>query len=419
MSQVLITDRGQKSWRLPRTKLQLALLIFSPLVYSVDGDPYRAIEVVIVGMLSLLIAIPNMYRLTPSVRSGMAYVLAIAFLIAVQPAFVERASFIYNLQFIVVLLACFLPSLYLSNCNPIRAAGGIVFVYKALRGLFGVSLVSLIVSSVAVVGEVYTEGGAFQQRAFSWLGDSFSPVMVFFFYYHLFRRNAIGVLLSAACIVIIMQAKMAIGMATLGYLIYLFMFGKRTFRLFLAAVVALGVLFLPVIFKLAAANIHGFEYTLNTRLFSFDAGWAFFQSSPWFGVGANQTFSLLSEGFDVTAFDRFDSDLPFYEFFQIHNSLIRMLAELGLVGFLLFAAFCMAIIRQSQAILASAHASPRSDSRALLMACALWLISFVLFYQTTGWFEPGHPQLSWLITIFTLMKFTSRSIIYQQYYAKN
>ena len=86
-----------------------------------------------------------------------------------------------------------------------------------------------------------------------------------------------------------------------------------------------------------------------------------------------------------------------------------MLAELGLIGFLLFAGFCVTIIRQSFTVLASAHASPRGDSRALLMACALWLISFVLFYQTTGWFEPGHPQLAWLMCFLTLMNFAAHA----------
>jgi hypothetical protein len=97
--------------------------------------------------------------------------LAIALLIAVQPAFIAGAGLFYNLKFMVVLLFCFLPTLYLSNCHPARAAGAMVFVPKALRGLFGVSMISLIVSSMAGVGEVYTEGGALQQRAFSWLGD--------------------------------------------------------------------------------------------------------------------------------------------------------------------------------------------------------------------------------------------------------
>lgn len=398
-------SRNASSRRAPSVRLLLALLIFSPLVYSEDGDPYREYEVVIVGMLFLLIAIPNMYRLRPRVRSCMAYVLAIACWILLQPVFVESASLIYNLKFIVVFLACFLPSLYLSNCNPLRAPAGVAFVSKGLWFLFALSVASLVVSSVTGLGEVYSDRDSFQQRAFSWLGDSFSPVMAFFLYYFAFRRNALGVLLSATCLVFVMQAKMATGMATFGYLIYLFTFGKRTTRLFLFAALVLTVLFLPVVYELAAANIHNFEYSLNNRFLSIDAGLAFFQSSPWFGVGANQTFTLLSGGFDVTALDRFDSELLFYQFFQIHNSFIRIMAELGLIGFLLFAAFCMAIIRQSHAVLTSAHAMPRGDSRALLMACALWLISFVLFYQTTGWFEPGHPQLSWLICFLTLMNF--------------
>jgi hypothetical protein len=41
----------------------------------------------------------------------------------------------------------------------------------------------------------------------------------------------------------------------------------------------------------------------------------------------------------------------------------------------------------------------------------LWVISFLLFYQTTGWFEAGHPQLSWLLLFSTLSRVFSRRSI--------
>jgi O-antigen ligase len=390
-------------------KFLLTLLILTPLIYSNDGDNYRAYKVVIVGMLFLLIATPKLHRLALWVRSGTAYVLAIALLIAIQPAFVDGAEILYNLNFLVALLSCFLPTLYLSNCQPARARAGIAFVHKPLGFLFGISVISLLVSAFTGVGEVYTQDGELQIRAFAWLGDSFSPVMVFFLYYYAFGRKAIGVLLAAGCIVTVMQAKMAILMAVLGYLVYLLLFGRWKTRLFLTAVIALSVLVLPAMFEMVVGIIPNFEHSLNNRLLSFDAGWTYFWSSPWFGVGANQTFTLLSKNFDVTTLFRFDKDLPYYEFFQIQNSFLRILAELGLIGFLLFIAFCAVIVRRSYAVLVSAHALPPGNSRTLSMACALWLISFVLFYQTTGWFEPGHPQLMWLICFLTLMNFYIRA----------
>jgi hypothetical protein len=46
--------------------------------------------------------------------------------------------------------------------------------------------------------------------------------------------------------------------------------------------------------------------------------------------------------------------------------------------------------------------------RAIVQASSLWVIAFVLFYQTTGWFEAGHPQLSWLLLFSTVSSMFSR-----------
>jgi O-antigen ligase len=390
-------------------KLALTLLVFSPLVYSADGDPYRAYKVLLIGALFLLISPPKINLLTFRFRYTAASVLAIALLIAIQPIFVVRAELLYNLKYIIALLACFLPSLCFMNRSPIDVTSQLVFIDKALHVLFGVAILSLVLSSVTGLGEIYSEGRQFQQRSFAWLGDSFSPVMVFFLFYFFFRRSFIGVLISAVCLIGIMQAKMAIGMAAFGCLIYILIFGKQTARLILIAVVGLVFLFLPKIFDLAFTHIFNFEYSLNNRLLSFDSGLLFFQSSPWLGVGANQTFTLLSSSFDITTLNRYEGGILYYDFFQIHNSFIRILAELGFIGFLLFTAFCLTIIRQSYGILKLWHSIQQNHARALLLACALWLISFIVFYQTVGWFEPGHPQLSWLVCFLTLMNFIHES----------
>jgi O-antigen ligase len=284
------------------------------------------------------------------------------------------------------------------------------FIHRSLELLFKVCVVSLSVSAIFGLGEVYTQGGELQQRAFSWLGDSFSPVMIFFLYYYTFRKKKIEFLLSLACIVVIMQAKMAIIMAVLGYFFYLFLFSQPVKRLFLTAALAIILLTLPMLFEIAVNNIHNFEYSLNNRLFSFNASLHFFWSSPLFGVGINQTFKLLTNDFDVTSLELYVSDIKYYEILQIHNSFLRILSELGVFGFLFFAAFCIVIVRRSYFILISVQLLPLDNTRALLMACSLWLISFVLFYQTTGWFEPGHPQLAWLICFLTLMNFAYLSL---------
>lgn len=390
-------------------KLALTLLVFSPLVYSADGDPYRAYKVLFIGILFLVISPPKINLLAFRIRYATACVLAIALLIAIQPAFVVGAELLYNLKFTIVLLACFLPLLCLLNRSPIDAAGQVVFIDKALCVLFGVAALSLVLSSVTGLGEIYSEGRQFQQRSFAWLGDSFSPVMVFFLFYFFFRRSFIGVLISVVCLIGIMQAKMAIGMVAFGCLIYILIFGKQASRIFVMAAGALTLFFLPEILGIVAGHIFNFEYSLNNRLLSFDSGLLFFESSPWFGVGANQTFTLLSGDFDISTLDRYESGILYYDFFQIHNSFIRILAELGFIGFSFFAIFCLTIIRQSYSILKFWHGIQQNHSRALLLACALWLISFIVFNQTVGWFEPGHPQLSWFVCFLTLMNFVHKS----------
>jgi len=387
------------------TRLLLLLLIFSPLIYSIDGDPYREYELIGVALTFLIIAIPKITGQKFLFKSGLNFMLAIVLLIGVQPFFLEAVRLNDSLKFIIVLLASFLPMLYFSKPNPHRAEVNIFFIVNSLKALFAISVISLFISYFFGLGEVYIEGS---KRAFAWMGDSFSPVIIFFLYYYYFKKSALGIFLSIACILFIMQAKMAIIMAVFGLLFFTYLFGNRSKKLLVGIFIAFGILTLPFLLDLASKNIHNFDYSFNNRLLSFASAWDFFISSPWLGVGANKTLALLIDGFDVSGLSNFDSGKPFYEFVQIHNSFLRVLAELGLLGCLFFLAFCLKILQQSLNVLKLAQNMPHNEMRTIMMACSLWIISFVLTYQTTGWFEPGHPQLSWLICIFTLMSFVTQ-----------
>lgn len=407
MNQVVIPSYShQTKSRFITTKILLLLLIFTPLIYSVDGDQYRAYEIVIVGLLFLMIAPPNLLRVSLWIHTGIIYILALVLIIAIQPIFVEGAKFLYNINYIVALISSFIPSLYLSSFHSDRSSGDDSVIQKSLGVLFVITVTSLAISFAAGIGEVYTSEGVLSRRAFAWLGDSFSPVMVFFLYYYIFMRSMIRVIIAMTCLLIIMQAKMALGMAIIGYLIYQLIFGRKRIRLVAASIITLGLLASPILLRAISPYFHNLEYSFNNRLLSYESALVYFQSSPLFGVGANQTFTLLSNGFDLTDLGRYTNDLAYYEFFQIHNSFLRILAELGIVGFIIFLIFCLAIIRRSYFVLKIAYVLPLSETRSLLMACALWLISFVLFYQTTGWFEAGHPQLSWIICFLTIMNYS-------------
>ncbi len=408
MSTVLDPLAGSKgAYKIPRVKAVLALLIFTPLVYSFDGDPYRAYEVMVVGMLYLMVALPDLFRLRVWQRAGTLSLLGICLLILVQPALVPAVSLVYNMKIATVLLFSFLPTLYLSNLNRPSRADELRYLSNALRIVFYLAASSLAISAVTGLGEVYTEGGSSQRRVFAWLGDGFAPVMVFFFYYHVFAKKPVGALISAACVILLMQAKMATGMAVLGYLTYLFIIARQRTRLLLLAATVAGVALLPPLVGRLTDGLHNFDYSLNNRLFSFNAGVEFFLSSPWFGVGANQTSTILKNSSTESEKELGEAGIPFYEVFQIHNAFLSTLAELGITGFTLLLVFCGVVVRRSWRNIRHVHLHASGQRGALISAFGLWLISFIVFYQTTGWFGFGNPQLAWLICFFTLMNFLS------------
>lgn len=396
-----------------KVKVLLVLLIFTPLIYSMDNDPYRAYKVITIGVLFLLIATPNLLRKSLWISNGLFYIIPLTLFIAVQPIFVQGALIGYNLNYIVVLLSCFIPSLYLSSLNFDRIPNLDTFIQKLLEILFVVAVVSLVISIFTGYGEFYLGDGVLQRRAFAWLGDSFSPVMVFFLYYYSFMRMKSRAIISAICLLFVMQAKMAMGVAILGYLTYKWIFGSNLVRISIAAIIAVLIFSAEIIYGEITSGIHNYDFTFNNRLLSYQAALEFFKSSPLFGVGANQTFKLLTTGFDPSILKSYESNMAFYEFYQIHNSYLRILAELGFVGFIFLLAFVVAIVRRSFFILKSVRVLKSSENRSLTMACCLWLISFVLFYQTTGWFEPGHPQLAWLVCFLTLRNLTFRKNYYK------
>ncbi len=394
-----------RTFRIPRVRILLLLLIFTPLIYAQDGDPYRAYKIMAIGMLFLMVALPDLLDLRMWARAGVAAVPAVCLLILLQPVVLPLASAFYNLKFAAVMLFSFLPVLYLSNLNRPCSPAEMQFLTKALRLIFYTCVLSLLVTAVTGVGEIYTEGGAFQSRVFSWLGDGFAPVMVFFLYFHLFAKKPFGALVSMVCIVFLMQSKTSAGMAVFGYVAYLFIIGRGTTRLMVLTGIVIGVVVFPVLLQTLSDNLHNFDYSFNNRLLSYNAGVEFFLSSPWLGVGANQTFSILSDSAFETTQGLAESGIPFYDFFQIHNAFLRALAEMGIFGFTLLLLLCWSICKRSWKTLRKPHLHESLPQRAISSACALWLLSFVVFHQTTGWFEPGHPQLAWLVCFLGLMNF--------------
>lgn len=396
----MTSTRGRRS-----AKPLLALLIFSPLVYSMDGDPYRAFEVVFVALVFLAVGSPGALALRHWVGSGVGWVLPVLLLILVQPLLVPGLSSFFNLKFALALAACAVPALCIGAAALEPRANEVAFVARSLRRLLAITTVSLLFSAVTGLGEVYAEGGRLQQRTFSWLGDGFAPVMVFLFYYHVLAKRLVGAMLAVACVALLMQAKMAIGMAVFGWLVYVAITGGYLARTLLIGALAAGAVAAPALLTFLSTNLHNFDHSANNRLLSFYAGFGFFLSSPWLGIGVNQSFARLSGSGFEGAEDLIASGIPFYDFYQIHNAFLRTLAEMGIVGSCLLLALCATIVARSYRCVRTMHAEPPGERRSITLACALWLISFILFHQTTGWFEPGNPQLTWMFALLALMNF--------------
>jgi O-antigen ligase len=379
----------------------LLLLITTPLLYSADGDANRSFKVIAVGAIFLVLCIGSFQRLGLWIRTGL---IAIAFacgLIAIQPVFVADLSYQFNVNFAIVLFCSALPIIAAGG------AGGAPRFNSQLAGvlintLIYVSTGSIIVSSITGLGEVYLGAGVGQGRAFGWLGDSFSPVVVFFIFYTALARNYFGLAVSVVCLVLVMQAKMAVGMVVFGAGLYLLIFGSSFVRILVLLALVGCLAAIPEMEQWALGNLHNFDYTLNTRLLSIEAGLDFAASSPWFGVGVNQTYAILSQASGDFAREYWGASEAYYDFFQIHNSFVRTVAEQGAVGLCLLVLFCAILVRNGYGALAAASRGGSRVEKALLAASGLWVMSFILFYQTTGWYEPGHPQLAWLVTISVL-----------------
>lgn len=399
-----VDDRPTRELERPLIRYAgITLALISPLFYINDGDPYRAYEIVVVGTLLLLIAAIGTDSIAFRRAPGNVWIVLIVLYIAVQPL-LGAGEVTYNLKYGLSMLMAFAPLLALQVLGPYGPQGRRHAV-RILWLVFGFIVLNIVVSYATGVGEVYEGANLLQRRAFGWLGDSIGPAVVFFAFYFMFARSRIGLGMALLCL-LLMQAKMSILMLLLGLLV-LFLLRHRRNKLMLISGVTFALLIAysaPLWFgQLAAVAINNLDYTVNNRLFAYAAGALYFFDSPIIGVGANRTYSLLLNDFDLRSLAMFSADSAFYEFVQIPNAFIRTAAELGTVGLILFIGLCVAILRQALRVLLLETALPYRAVAPLAAAAALWLVTFILFHQTTGWFEAGHPQLAWLVSIWALL----------------
>lgn len=139
---------------------------------------------------------------------------------------------------------------------------------------------------------------------------------------------------------------------------------------------------LPISFVQAGAN----------RLLSYTAALEIIHRHPLVGAGFNRSHDYipqmvrLNPGGINSLF--VDPAVAWSTVTALHNPSLLVFAELGFIGFILFWIVCIGIL--------AVFWKTRHDMRALPVAASAWGTTFVLLYQTTGWIEPGHPQLVFL-----------------------
>lgn len=376
-----------------------ALLALVPFVYSADEDPYRAWEVVGVGAIALLLAGVLSFKMR--FQADHLLVIAYCVLLVAQPLLIPGFSLWFGFQYAIVMLAAFVPAWIIVGIRwrPLDFEAGVDI---GMRLIAIVIVLNIVGGRLLAFGESYVselnQGG----RSFGFLGDSISPVIIFPMIYFAVQ----GRLLWAAVLVIALVltgGKTAMLMAMLVLPLLLLTRGPRFVQIAsMLAMFFIGFLVYPAMESFVAQLIRDdtVAYSWNTREISYRVGWQYFIENPWVGVGINQSMQDIKLDADEVAY--FDGITRYFNVYQIHNPYVRALAETGVFGFGILVGFSVVWSLRSLSSLHVLRARRGAEAprlRALVLASSLWPILFITTYQTTGWFEHGHPQLAWLLIV--------------------
>jgi hypothetical protein len=386
--------------------LGVVALVLSPLIYSVDGDPFRSYEVMAVAALSSVLLFAG--RVGNLRKGNVILVLTYALIAVLQQMVINSGSLGFGIQYACVMTWMFIPTWGIEAAYH-RMRNFTASVASAIDILFLIVVISIYISFFFGIGEV--RGGDETTRAFAWLGDSITPVIVFLIIFFALEMQWIRV--AALLIALYMTGgKMATLMLGSALVIYALTSGlKFSTRCLLAVLVALPLLVTYFYWGwLLSEVLPTFAYSYHNRFLSYAVGLQYFLENPWFGTGINQSMRGIEQEAELAA--SAVGVTEFHPIYQIHNAFIRTAAETGIAGLSILLALCgLLFIRSARAIVATRPA-PRSRQRSLIIAGSLWTMTFVLVYQSTGWFEAGHPQLAWLLMIATISHVAYRQIVH-------
>lgn len=367
----------------------------TPLIYSIDGDPYRTYEVLLVALLSLALFLrTTIYR--TYILDIISVFLFSSFLI-IQQFFINSGDIVFGLNFFITFIAAFTP-FWMFRTAHWHYPGLEQSLKKGINLLFWIAILSISLSFFTGIGERHM-GGIIGYRAFGYLGDAFSPVMVFLLLFNLINGFKFRTFMSFV-VILMMGGKTAIVMVIFCLALY-FLFIKKTAINKIAGVALVAcIAALPFFLDMLMSYLVNIEYSLYNRLISYRLGYEFFLESPIFGIGINQ--GLLRVQYEAILLAESAGIDKYFPVYQVHNPFLRILSETGLIGLSFFLIFIYFLISHSVKSIRSAMLLSESTSRSIIFAGSLWVIGFVCVYQTTGWFLPGHPQLTWLLMFSTI-----------------
>jgi len=381
-----------------RKGMKFSPIIFfflSPLIYSIDGDPYRTLEVLSVALLSLILFIRRTIYKTFILDITSVFLFS-AFLI-VQQFFIGSGDLGFGINFFIVFIAAFAPFWLLRSTHwYYRDFEG--DLTKGINLLFWIAFLSISVSFVTGMGERYN-GGIAGYRAFGFLGDSFSAVMVFLLLFYMINNDKYYAFMSGL-VLIMMGGKTAIVMVFLCVALYLLFIKKSATSKVLGAALVTCLVTVPFVLDVIVSNLQHVEYSMMNRLISYKLGIEYFLESPVFGIGINQ--GLKRSMYDAISLAEAEGITKYYPVYQVQNAYLRTLSETGLIGFSLMLIFVYFLLSRAVKSIRSAMLLPESIERSIIFAAGLWVIGFVCVYQTTGWFVAGHTQLTWLLMFSTI-----------------
>ena len=397
-----------REWEMNRgSGYALAFIFFLiPLPYSIDNDPYRAWEVFFWGGFTLLIALSRSAHL--SVKPEFVAILSYSTVLILQQFFIPDGQLWFGAQYALVFAMAFFPSLVLGwlpwSINDFNRHWD-----GAIKGLSLIITINILGSRLFEFGEHYKNGPSVA-RSFGFLGDSITPVILFPLIYFFLERKYLWSILMIA-VLLLTGGKMA---ALLLFIAPIFLASLkmrpiiRFILIWCTPIIALAMESSLNNFLLSYFADQNYAYSYNTRMLSIILGLEYFYNSPIWGVGINQSMGTIITDAEILAHYQYITE--YWPVYQIHNAFVRALAETGMLGFGVLVGLCLLLIGRMFRALRVALDQPPSRCRSMVLAGGIWTVLFIVGYQSTGWFEHGHPQFAWLLIIAALTSVGARTL---------